>query len=89
MHHKQHLAAALVIQRPPSVTIALQPETVEGIDQFIRNFGAGKGIVTRSDAIQFLLEEVMPRYCGRAAQDEASSSPSSTAHESVRSTGQG
>jgi hypothetical protein len=62
MHRKQRLAAAIVIQRPPSVTVALQQTTVEGIDQFIRNFGAAKGITSRSEAIQFLLDEVMPRY---------------------------
>lgn len=67
MHHKQHLAAAVVIQRPPCVTVTLQPETVAGIDQFIRNFGAGKGISSRSDAIQFLLDEIMPRYRKPAA----------------------
>jgi len=72
MHRKQHLAAAIVIQRPPSVTVTLQPETVAGIDQFIRNFGADKGIISRSDAIQFLLDEVMPRYCKPAGQGEAS-----------------
>jgi len=75
MHHKQHLSAAVVIKRPPSVTVTLQPETVAGIDQFISNFGAGKGISSRSDAIQFLLDEVMPRYRKPAAQGEGSPLP--------------
>jgi hypothetical protein len=71
MHHKQHLAAAIVIQRPPSITVTLQPETVAGIDQFVRNFGAGKGISGRSEAIQFLLDEAMPHYCKTAEPGES------------------
>jgi hypothetical protein len=69
MHRKQPLAAADVIQRPPSVTVALNEATVGRIDQFIRNFGTEKGISSRSDAIQFFLDEAMPRYCQPAAPD--------------------
>jgi hypothetical protein len=69
MHHKQPLAAGTVIQRPPSVTVTLRQATIEGIDQFIRNAGAARGIKSRSDAIQFFLDEAMPRYLETAAPD--------------------
>jgi metal-responsive CopG/Arc/MetJ family transcriptional regulator len=62
MHHKQHLAAADVIQRPPSVTITLQAATIQEVDRFIRDVGSTKGIRSRSDAIQFLLDTAINRY---------------------------